>query len=200
MIFVQTTRHEERGFVHKSRFGRFVGGVVGGVAGSRIPVFSTVAGIAQTIGGAAFGAGSARARPRIPPPPSNRIALPPGLTPRGPGGIIGAIPGVPGGVTGFQADQGAVTGLLCPRGMHVNRSSYFLSSGEHVPKESRCVRNRTRNLDNGKATKKAASRLAARAKQNKKTDAALASLAPPRRRSSTKSSSRNGGGPIVVAS
>lgn len=46
----------------------------------------------------------------------------------------------------------------CPKGHRLNRTGYFLKSGEYVPPRSRCVKIRTRNVANGKALRKAISR------------------------------------------
>jgi len=88
----------------------------------------------------------------------------------------------------------------CPRGFHRNKSTYRLvSSGELVIAGSRCVRNRRRNPDNGRASLRAARRLLARQKHAKTIDDALRSLAPRKTsRRSTPAAAR--GGPIVVAS
>jgi len=51
----------------------------------------------------------------------------------------------------------------CPTsagGYHLNKSDYFLRSGEFVPAQSRWVRNRKRNPANARATSKAISRIA----------------------------------------
>jgi len=88
----------------------------------------------------------------------------------------------------------------CPRGFHRNKTTYRLvSSGDLVVAGSRCVRNRRRNPDNGKASLRAARRLLARQKHAKTIDDALRSLAP--RKSSRRSPpAPRAGGPIVVAS
>jgi len=87
--------------------------------------------------------------------------IPDALIPRGPGGIIGAFPGVPGGVTGFARDGGCPPeGQVCaPRGFHLNKSSYFLRDGTFVERETRFVRNRRLNNANGRAQGRAITRL-----------------------------------------
>jgi len=84
--------------------------------------------------------------------------IPPGLRPKGPGGIVGMFPGVPGGVTGFAEDHHA-SQFCPPRGFHLNKSSYFLISGEFVPARSRFVRNRKMNAANGRSQDRAIRRL-----------------------------------------
>jgi len=61
---------------------------------------------------------------------------------------------VPGGASGYQcAPNGDMSGY------HLNKSDYFLKSGEFVPAGSRYVRNRKRNPANARATSRAISRV-----------------------------------------
>lgn len=92
--------------------------------------------------------------------------LPQGLIPRGPGGILGAFPGVPGGVTGFA--QEGQNGACPPRGFHLNKSSYFLRDGTFVERGTRMVKNRKRNAANGRANDHAITRLDSAQTQAKK--------------------------------
>ena len=86
----------------------------------------------------------------------------------------------------------------CPKGFHLNKSSYTLKDGTRVEERTLCVRNRRRNNDNGQAALRAARRLIGRKKSQEKIDEALKAIAPPtRRRSSPKRAP--GGSPIVVA-
>jgi len=54
-------------------------------------------------------------------------------------------------------------GAMCPTGSmggyHLNKSDYFLRSGEFVPKGSKWVKNRKRNPANARATSRAISRV-----------------------------------------
>lgn len=64
----------------------------------------------------------------------------------------------------------------CPKGFHANRSSYHTAEG-FVQMGTRCVRNRRRNLSNGRANTRALRRMAAWEKQDKKRRQTLAAIA-----------------------
>jgi len=71
---------------------------------------------------------------------------------------------LPGGATGFEvAGQAAGGGMLPPRGFHLNKTGYFLTSaaefGQFVEPFSRFVRNRRRNPGNMRAADRAISRI-----------------------------------------
>jgi len=90
---------------------------------------------------------------------SRRIALP---SPRAPIriGPVGIDPraAFPGGAPLFSMEANGA----CPTsvgGYHLNKSDYFLKSGEYVPAGSRYVRNRKRNPANARATSRAISRV-----------------------------------------
>jgi len=98
-----------------------------------------------------------------------------------PGGSIGgiSIPRLRG--TGVPAVSGgpgtpAMTSNGCAQGFHPNKSSYATQAG-FVAKGTRCVRNRRRNLSNGKANSRALRRLVAWDKQERKRSKALRSIA-----------------------
>lgn len=95
----------------------------------------------------------------------------------------------PAGVFQVQARSGATpqitpTGDACPKGFHSNRSGYHLRDGTFVAPASRCVRNRRRNNDNGRAAMRAARRLLGRKKSQDAIDKALRAFAPRARRKS----------------
>jgi len=78
-------------------------------------------------------------------------------------GIRGAVQRLlPGGATGFEV-AGAAGGVLPPRGFHLNKTGYFLTSpeefGTFVEPLSRFVRNRRRNPGNMRAADRAISRI-----------------------------------------
>ena len=154
--------NDERGFIHKK-----IAGLAGKVLGTvgRLPVVRAfpAAGIARGVGD--FLGGITDRPPPQPitnfprrPPPS--ISLPPGITPKGPGGVIGLFPGVPGGVTGFATNGCPAEAQVCaPRGFHLNKSSYFLRDGTFVEKGTKFVRNRRLNNANGRAQDRSIVRL-----------------------------------------
>jgi len=64
----------------------------------------------------------------------------------------------------------------CPKGFHINRASYHTAAG-FVERGTRCVRNRRRNLSNGRANTRALRRMTAWEKQDKKRRQTLAAIA-----------------------
>jgi len=78
-------------------------------------------------------------------------------------GVRGAVQRIlPGGATGFEVAGGG-PGMLPPRGFHLNKTGYFLTSaaefGQFVEPFSRFVRNRRRNPGNMRAADRAISRI-----------------------------------------
>lgn len=154
----------------KSAFGA-IKGAIGGAIGAQLP--RQPQGFRVQIPTPGFGA---RVQRFLPGGSTGFTTLPPGLIPRGPGGIIGAFPGVPGGVTGFAGPRTQVATTTqangcpteCPstRRTHLNRSGYYVQSvpgspemgGTWIAPESVCVTNRVRNLSNGRANRRALSR------------------------------------------
>ncbi len=121
--------------------------------------FGSLAGIARTVGGLIPGPigtiarlipGGGQAAPVAPRP---ILFTPSGILPGGtPGGLmLGPAPG-----PAAAAANGSCP--TCPQGMRLNRSSYTLKNGQFVPKGTRCVSNRRRNVLNQKALRKANSR------------------------------------------
>jgi len=148
------------------------------------------------IGGAiqGFRGQGGAARPSLPPPPI--VRRPPIGTVTRPGGgtiPIIALPGVrpllerafPGGATGLGIAQSALSTIAvngsgvgggCQSGFHPNRSSYYTQAG-FVMKGSKCVRNRRRNLSNGRANTRSLRRMAAWDKQERKLGKTLKAIA-----------------------
>jgi len=65
----------------------------------------------------------------------------------------------PGGRPLFSMENGNGGAPCDTAGYHLNKSAYFLMSGEFVPEGSRYVRNRKRNPANARATSRAISRV-----------------------------------------
>lgn len=129
-------------------------GILGGIAGALGglitggPVGAVMGGIAGLKGTQGRPGGSVKSSLQLPPMPGGSL---PTIVPKP--GVIPAIQRVvPGGKTGFQVGQK-------PAGFHANKSDYFLSSGEYVPEGTRWVRNRRRNFANGRALRKAVTRV-----------------------------------------
>jgi len=64
----------------------------------------------------------------------------------------------------------------CPSGFHPNKSSYMTASG-FVAQGTKCVRNRRRNLSNGRANTRALRRMAAWDKQERKLGKTMKAIA-----------------------
>ena len=83
------------------------------------------------------------------PPRQFRIPLP-GPFVFKPGSLL------PGGKPAFTRDDSQAG--LPPRGYRLNKSGYWLKSGEYIPPRTKFVKVRSRNFANGKALRKAISR------------------------------------------
>lgn len=145
---------------------------LGGVLKGAVNTATTLAGIGPVL------RTTAPAPIPLPTPP-----MIPGL-----GGVYGQqipitkVPGVtgilqralPGGATGYEAL--VPSGGAAPSGYHLNKSGYYTQAG-YVPPRSKYVRNRSRNLSNGKANTRALRRLAAWDKQERKLAKTMKSIA-----------------------
>jgi len=88
------------------------------------------------------------------PRPQLDVAIPAG----GIGAAISRI--MPGGSTGMLMPAASAAPMNgSAGGYHLNKSSYFLLSGEYVPAGTRWVKNRKRNPANARATSRAISRI-----------------------------------------
>lgn len=138
------------------------------------------------IGAVAGGIAGAAGRQRALSQPSGPTQLPaPGFSgiPRPGGGYVplAKIPGVagtlqralPGGQTGYGVPTSALGG---PQGYHLNRTGYYTQAGYVAPR-SKWVRNRTRNVSNGKANMRALRRLTAWDKADRKRRTTLKRIA-----------------------
>lgn len=213
--------NDVRGFIHK-KIGRFVGTAFGGVSkflpGPIGTIVGGVGGVIRQISTGRAGGGLRQLNQ------SQILAIFQSSSPSSRARQIDAYArqgfdvrgytaqgGTPGAVRLPQSDQmrDPVTQQLlaqlqpsagqCPKGFHVNRSAYCLKNGERVEKGERCVRNRSRNNDNGRAAMRAARRLIGRKKHQDRIDKALRGLAP-RRGGRRSAAPPRAGGPIVVAS
>jgi len=124
------------------------------------------------------------AGPTVSRPPIGQVSRPSGGTIP-----IISIPGVrgalqqffPGGETGLQVAGSALgvpamNGGGCASGFHPNKSSYMTRAG-FVEKGTKCVRNRRRNLSNGRANTRALRRMAAWDKQERKLGKTMKAIA-----------------------
>jgi len=179
VIYTEISDEFALNFVHK-RLAGAVGGFIGGGPLGGIKGF--------------FGAGGGP-RASLPAPPSGRFggfggggAVYPGspfgnkrsFTSNGGGLQVISKPGVrgtleqffPGGATGLQIAETVAHGAFaltdnCPKGYHPNRSTYYTQQGL-VIQGTRCVRNRRRNLSNGRANSRSMRRISAWDKQERK--------------------------------
>jgi len=126
-------------------FGDIFRGVTGAVGG-----LLTGGPLAAITGGIGGFRGSAATRPSSLPGIGPRLQIP------APGPLAATQRFFPGGATGMMAPAPA-TGSM--GGYHLNKSDYFLMSGEFVPAGTRWVRNRKRNPANARATSRAISRV-----------------------------------------
>jgi len=168
MIHLSERPHDQRNFVHKRLFGATKGFFSGGVTGA--------------VGGflGAGRNGDTRIRPSSP-----KLTVPSGFGrtngPR-PSFAVTAAPGIgafvqraiPGGRTGLQVALPATGG--CPSGYHPNKSNYMTKAG-FVAQGTKCVRNRRRNLSNGRANTRALRRMAAWDKQERKLGKTMKAIA-----------------------
>ena len=113
--------------------GRGIRGILGKITGRR----AIAAGAATT----------AIAAPAVIGRHAPRVAVPmPG------GGVIRPGAFLPGGVPFTTPGE-------CPKGFRLNKSSYFLKDGTHIPARSKCVRYRRMNVANTRALKRSTRRL-----------------------------------------
>jgi len=158
---------EVRHFVHKRLFGAAKGFVGGGFTGAARGFFSQSRKPRLRPAPRSFrqptrtAPARRRARPR-------RIVPVPGLR----GGIERFLPG---GRTGLMVAAGPAGGG-CPQGFHPNKSNYMTLAG-FVGEGTKCVRNRRRNLSNGRANTRSLRRMAAWDKQERKLGKTLKAIA-----------------------
>ena len=192
--------NDSRGFLHRRILGAATGFATGGftgalrgfATGSRATRPTTLAQIAPPRGGTTttsvkfgpFGIGGSRTT-------TSRFTIPAG-TGRAGAEILGEV------LDRRARGPVAPTADGCPKGFHLNKSSYSLKDGTRIEERTLCVKNRRRNNDNGKAALRAARRLVGRKKHQETIDAALKAIAPPARRRTTKKASP-GGATVISA-
>lgn len=200
MIEVATTRNVERGFIHK-RIGKFARKALSFAGATGIPGFSQGAQLARSFlrGGSrsrsfveARGAQNFRARARR--ARLGKQAQASRFPGRNPLEVVVAAKRFGAGAS--DSAMFAATGDQCPKGWHLNKTGYFLKDGWFVAPMSRCVKNRRRNNDNGRAAMRAARRLLGRKRSQDAIDKALRAFAP-RGRSRSKSAPAKTGTTIV---
>jgi len=158
---------ERRAFIHKRIGGAIKGFATGGFAGAA---------------GGFLTSGGRRNRPRA---QSRRITrrAPRRVSRRSLSRAVVPVPGIrglsqrfiPGGRTGLMVAPQAAGGG-CPQGFHPNKSDYMTKAG-FVAQGSKCVRNRRRNLSNGRANTRSLRRMAAWDKQERKLGKTLKAIA-----------------------
>jgi len=167
MIDMSEKPGDRRGFVHKKLFGAAKGFLSGGPTGA--------------IGGF-LSAGRRTQRPRAQARRIRRRA-PQRVSRRSIQRRVIPVPGIggflqrriPGGRTGLMV-AGAAQGGGCPQGFHPNKSDYMTKAG-FVAEGTKCVRNRRRNLSNGRANTRSLRRIVAWDKQDRKLGKSLKSIA-----------------------
>jgi len=158
---------EVRHFVHKRLIratkGFFTGGPTGAIGG-----FLSSGSRAQPV----------LRRTRFRPPglrPSNRRAIA-ARRPQSQRGLLPAVRRFVGPLRGPTPVLAQATGSGCPQGFHPNKSDYMTKAG-FVAQGSKCVRNRRRNLSNGRANTRSLRRMAAWDKQERKLGKTLKAIA-----------------------
>lgn len=128
-------------------------------------LFSAIGGALKRVGGAAVGFVTGGAAGAV------RGAINPGSifggAPAPPGSQLPTLPPIPTisqvGTTAIghvmSGSVSAAPGGMAPRGYHLNRSGYFLKSGQYVAPGTRWVRNRSRNPLNPRALRRSISRV-----------------------------------------
>jgi len=157
----------KRNFVHKRLLRAGAGFLGGGFAGAARGFLSTSSRAPARRAIPSFRAPGIRKLPtrslttrRIPQRPGIIQTLLPALSSRGP----------------IRSAATPAAGNGCPQGFHPNKSDYYTRAG-FVAEGSKCVRNRRRNLSNGRANTKALRRMAAWDKQERKLGKTMKAIA-----------------------
>ena len=158
---------EVRYFIH-GRFKRAIGGFAsGGFSGAARGFLSTGRSTQLRRSTSSFRQPT-RSRPAPRRPPPSRVVAVPGIR-----GLAERV--IPGGRTGLMVAAGTPSSG-CPQGFHPNKSDYMTKAG-FVAEGTKCVRNRRRNLSNGRANTRSLRRMAAWDKQERRLGATLKKIA-----------------------
>ena len=155
-----------------SDIGRVAGGALGGLAAGG-PIGGILGGLGALGAGGGVAGGPAGGGTKFTGTPApgdcfdrfgNRVPCPQTTTTTTDVGPFGGLFGGTSTTTQTTIDQiggaGAMgMGVSCPKGFRPNKSSYTLRDGTFVPKGTRCVRNRRLNPMNGRANRRAISRI-----------------------------------------
>jgi len=167
MIDMTEKPGDVRAFVHKRIFGAIKGGLTGGFAGAAGGFLTS--GGRRNVPRKRSRAITRRAPRRARRPARQSRVIPvPGIR-----GLSQRL--IPGGRTGLMVAPQAAGGG-CPQGFHPNKSDYMTKAG-FVAQGSKCVRNRRRNLSNGRANTRSLRRMAAWDKQERKLGKTLKAIA-----------------------
>lgn len=153
-----------------------IGGAIKGIARVAAPIVGGIVGgpLGGAVGGAVssrLGGGGTSIVPYRPPASLPAINTGIGL----PGTSLRIHPGalLPGGAPAFTRDAQP----MVPRGYHLNKSGYFLKSGQYVAPGTKYVKNRSRNFANGRALNRAIGRVAGFERMVKRSRKSLRGLA-----------------------
>jgi len=166
MIPVASKPNDQRNFVHKRLFGAATGFLTGGPTGA-------IGGFLGSGGGRNRSPQSQAAVLRgrtLPSAPTRGFPVVPS---RGLGNFLART--FPGGRTGLEV-AAPMSGNGCPSGFHPNKTDYMTQAG-FVAAGTKCVKNRRRNLSNGRANTRSLRRLAAWDKQERKLSKTMKAIA-----------------------
>lgn len=154
--------------------GKVAGGAVKGFLGGG-PLGAITGGVGAIVGGGGAMPAPASALPTLSGRPisvGGSVALPPFGFPKISGGLQLGAPTV-----GLSPVPGGAAGVQKPAGYHINKSGYWLKTGQYVAPGTRWVRNRRTNPANGRALRRAVRRTQGFNNQVKRARKSLRALA-----------------------